>query len=298
MIYKTFVSTDEVADHLSATDWAMVDCRFSLAEPDRGRQVYREGHIPGAVYAHLNEDLSSPVIPGVTGRHPLPKIEQAVQTFSGWGIDEQVQVVAYDDWGSGGGASAARLWWLLRWLGHEAVAVLDGGWGKWTAEKKPVQPGIESRAPRQFNPELRPTLLVNFEEVDEMRRDPKARVFDSRALERYRGETEPYDPVTGHIPGAKPAPYAENMRADGRILAPEELRERFRKLLGGTAPENAIFYCGSGVTAAYNVLALAHAGMGDARLYNGSWSEWITNPDRPVEVGQASSSNPDDAPGR
>lgn len=298
MAYRTLITTSELADHLAAPDWAIVDCRFSLAEPDRGRLAYREGHIPGAVYAHLNEDLSSPVIPGVTGRHPLPKIEMAVHTFSGWGIDEQVQVVAYDDWGLGGGASAARLWWLLRWLGHEAVAVLDGGWGKWAAENRPVDTGVEYRAPRQFKPELRSGLLASTQEVDVMRRDPQGRVFDSRALERYRGETEPFDPVAGHIPGAKPAPYAENLGTDGQLLAHKELRERFRNLLGGTAPENAVFYCGSGVTAAYNVLAMAHAGLGDARLYNGSWSEWITNPDRPVELGLPDSSDPDDSPGR
>lgn len=285
MTLKTLIGTDELDEHISDPDWAIIDCRFSLNEPDRGRRVYREAHIPGAVYAHLNEDLSSPVIPEVTGRHPLPTIEQATHTFSSWGIDEPVQVVAYDDWSTGGGASAARLWWLLRWLGHEAVAVLDGGWGKWAAEDRPVRKGVEERSPRRFEPNLQPELLATVRDVEVLRDDPQARVLDSRTLERYRGETEPFDPVAGRIPGAKPAPYADILGADGQIKPAEELRARFQKLLGDAAPEKTVFYCGSGVTAAYNVLALAHAGLGDARLYNGSWSEWITNPKRPIEVG-------------
>ena len=285
MTYTTLVGTEQLARHLSDPDWVIVDCRFSLAEPESGRLAYREAHIPGAVYAHLNEDLSSPVVPGVTGRHPLPTIDRAVHTFSSWGIDDRTQVVAYDDWGSGGGASAARLWWLLRWLGHKAVAVLDGGWGKWLSEKRPVRESIEYRRAHEFIPRLQPEMLASIRDVDAMRNDPQARVLDSRAPERYRGEVEPLDTVAGRIPGAQSAPYAENLGPDGKLLPVEALRKRFQALIGNVQVKNVVFYCGSGVTAAYNVLALAHAGLGDARLYNGSWSEWITNPNRPIARG-------------
>ena len=282
MVYTTLISSAELNQHLGQPDWAVVDCRFSLADPARGRLAYEQAHIPGAIYAHLDEDLSGPIIPGQTGRHPLPAVDFVAQTLSRWGIDANVQVVAYDD---SSGSIAARLWWLLRWLGHEAVAVLDGGWPRWQSEGYPVRSGVESRAGRIFTPQPQPHLLASAAEVLAVRNDPAYRLLDARSADRFRGENETLDPVAGHIPGAVSAPFADNLAPDGRFRSPEELQTRFQSLLGDVPPEQTIVYCGSGVTAAHNLLALVHAGRRDARLYAGSWSEWITNPNNPVETG-------------
>lgn len=287
MPYSTLVDVNTLSENLFHPDWVVIDCRFSLADTDRGRRSYLEGHIPGAIYAHLDEDLCSPVLPGKTGRHPLPALEMLVDCFSRWGIDSTVQVVAYDDWPGAAGAVAARLWWSLRWLGHTAAAVLDGGWDAWLAEGKPVVAGAEhSRLARNFQPILHPELLATTADIESMRLDVYSKVFDSRAAERYRGMNETIDPVAGHVPGAWSAPFAGNMAADGKFLPAAALRERFTHLLDGVPAENAAFYCGSGVSAAHNLLALAHAGLGNGRLYVGSWSEWITDPSRPVATQQ------------
>ena len=280
MIYTTFISTRDLAPHLTDPDWAVFDCRFSLADPERGRRDYLHEHIPGAVYAHLNEDLSGPIVPGKTGRHPLPAVEFAAGRFSAWGIDDRVQVIAYDD---AGGGIAARLWWLLHWLGHDAVAVLDGGWPQWRSERRAVRSSAEWRAPRKFAPRPRPELVVTTAEVMAQSGDPKFRLIDARTAERYLGQNEPIDPVAGHIPGAINAPYSDNLSADGMFWPADELRARYIALLGDVPADHATFYCGSGVNATQSILALKHAGLGDARLYAGSWSEWITDPGRPVE---------------
>jgi thiosulfate/3-mercaptopyruvate sulfurtransferase len=282
MVYTTLISAAELNQHLGQPDWALVDCRFSLADPARGRLAYEQAHIPGAIYAHLDEDLSGPIIPDQTGRHPLPAVDFVAQTLSRWGIDASVQVVAYDD---SSGSIAARLWWLLRWLGHEAVAVLDGGWPGWQSEGYPERSEVESRAGRVFTPQPQPHLLASATEVLTVRNDPAYRLLDARSADRFRGENETLDPIAGHIPGAVSAPFADNLVPDGRFRSPEELQARFQSLLGDVPPEQTIVYCGSGVTAAHNLLALAHAGRGDARLYAGSWSEWITKRDYPIEVG-------------
>ncbi len=280
MIYTTLISTAELALHLADRDWAIFDCRFSLADPERGRRDYAQAHIPGALYAHLNDDLSGPIVPGVTGRHPLPAIEEMAARFSEWGIDQRVQVVAYDD---SGGSMAARLWWLLRWLGHEAVAVLDGDWRKWTSEGRPTRDGLAIRSSRRFVPHPRSDLLITTAEVESRLHDAGFKLFDSRTADRYRGENETIDPIAGHIPGAISAPYPDNLNPAGSFRSGEELRTRFTMLLGDTPAEHTAFYCGSGVTAAQNILALKHAGLGDARLYAGSWSEWITDPQHSIE---------------
>ncbi len=282
-MYQTLITADELATKLSAPDWAIVDCRFSLRESERGRHEYDQARIPGAVYAHLDEDLSGHIVPGKTGRHPLPSVDALAQTLSNWGIDASVQVVAYDD--RDGSMAAARLWWLLRWLGHDAVAVLDGGWQQWQRAGYPVASGVESRARRVFTPHVREEWAATAEEVLATLDEPALHLVDVRSGERYRGEQEPLDPVAGHIPGAVNLPYIEMLAADGRFLPAEELRARFQTLLGDTPPEQTIFYCGSGVTAAQALLAFAHAGLGDGRLYAGSWSEWITNPNRPTATG-------------
>lgn len=285
MPYETIVSTSDLAAHLDDPNWVIVDCRFSFTDIGLGRRNYLQAHIPGAVYAHLDDDLSSPPIPGETGRHPLPSVDVMARTFSNWGIDSKMQVVAYDDWPLVSGATAARLWWCLHWLGHEAAAVLDGGWQHWLRSGGSSQSGLEARSPRVFKPQPRPELLASLMEVDSMRSDPAYLVLDSRAADRYRGENETIDPVAGHIPGTLNAPFAENAGPDGLFLPGEALRKRFRALLGDIPSQNAVFYCGSGVTAAYNLLALQHAGLGEGKLYAGSWSEWITDLGRPVAKG-------------
>ncbi len=285
MSHTTLITAQELVEHLADPNWAILDCRFNLADPDEGRREYLLAHIPGAVYVHLEQDLCSPHLPGRTGRHQLAPLEQLVEKFSRWGIDRQVQVVLYDDYPGGIGAMAARGWWTLHYLGHPAAAVLDGGWVHWKSAGLPQRSGDEQRPRRAFQPQVHPQLLATAEEVARMRLDPACRVFDSRAADRYRGENETIDPVAGHIPGAISAPYAENLDANGRFLPAEALRQRFKTLLGSVPPERAVFYCGSGVTAAHNLLALAHSGLGFARLYLGSWSEWIRDPRRPVATG-------------
>jgi thiosulfate/3-mercaptopyruvate sulfurtransferase len=283
MSYTTLISAEELAEQYRSGDWAVVDCRFSLADASLGRRKYLEAHILGAVYAHLDEDLSGPIVPGVTGRHPLPEPDAFARTAGKLGIGEGAQVVAYDDTG---GAIASRLWWMLRWLGHGEVAVLDGGWPIWQQSGYPVRGGQESREPRKFVARPRSGGMVSTEEVYAQLESPSLRLFDARSPQRYRGEDEDIDPVAGHIPGAISAPYADNLEADGRFRPVDELRERYEQLLGDIPLKSAAFYCGSGVTAAHDLLALAHIGMDGARLYPGSWSEWIANPDRPVAVGE------------
>ncbi len=282
MAFTTLISSAEVAAHLDDPTWAIVDCRFSLTDPDKGRRDYLAAHIPGAIYAHLDDDLSGPIIPGVTGRHPLPSEETCTARFSAWGIDAETQVVVYDDLS---GMFAGRLWWMLRWLGHDAVAVLDGDWRLWQAEGRAVRTGVETRPPRIFIPHSRPHLLATVDELLHRRADPALRLFDVRTVERYRGENETIDPVAGHIPGAVSAPYTANLDANGRFLSPGELRETYEGLLGDTPSTEAIFYCGSGVSAVHDLIALEVAGLKAGRLYAGSWSEWIADPARPIATG-------------
>lgn len=286
MAYHTLISTAELSAHLNDPTWVIVDCRFSLAETERGKTDYLAGHIPGAVYCHLNQDMSGSIRPGITGRHPLPPVEQLVTVFSRWGIGEGIQVVGYDDWPGASGAVAARLWWSLRWLGHLEVAVLDGGWERWLAEGHPERSGVETNPARLFVPQVNPALLANVELVEAWRQESSYRVFDARSADRYRGENETIDPVAGHIPGAYSAPFADNMDTDGRFLPPKKLAQRFNQLFEGVPAENTAFYCGSGVTSAHNLLAVVHAGFNSPRLYVGSWSDWITDPDRPVARGE------------
>lgn len=278
MSYTTIISTADLADHLDDPKWAVIDCRFSLQEPEQGRRAYEEGHIPGAVYAHLNEDLSGPIEAGKTSRHPLPEVAAFVETVSGWGIDAETQVVVYDDWG---GAIAARLWWMLRWLGHENVAVLDGGWPAWTGEDRPTRSGVESRPRAEFVARPRPELLADAEEVARNIESGEFLLVDARAPERYYGMNETNDPIAGHIPRARNHFYAQNLH-EGRFLPPEDLKRLYGPLIGARPSQQVVFYCGSGVTATHNALAMLYAGMGESRLYPGSWSEWITDNTRPI----------------
>jgi len=274
--YQTLVGVDVVAHRFDDPRWVVVDCRFELADTEAGRRAYLGAHIPGAVYADLEKDLSGPPVTD-HGRHPLPTVASLTNTFGRLGISPASQVVAYDD---ACGAIAARLWWLLRYLGHPAVAVLDGGWRAWTAAGQMSAGGEQSRAPANFRGKVRDQWLVTVDQVDDA-----PLLVDARAPERFRGEVEPLDPVAGHIPGAVNYSYDLNLDADGRFLPRARLRARLLELLGGRPPEETVFYCGSGVTACHDLLALAHAGLGTGRLYAGSWSEWCSDRARPVARG-------------
>ena len=278
-MYTTLVSTVLLARHLN--DWAIVDCRFDLQNELLGRGQYAAAHIPGAVYASLNDDLSG-VRTGSNGRHPLPGIDALAATLGRLGIDRTTQVVAYDQ---DAGSYASRLWWLLRYTGHEAVAVLDGGWAKWVREGRPTRGGEETRPARQYEAVLRPALRVDVRNVVSQLDEPGRLLIDARAPERFEGRSETIDPVAGHIPGAINHFFKQNLAADGTMLTPDIVRANFERLLDGRSPDQVVMYCGSGVTACQNLLAMEHVGLPGARLYEGSWSEWSSDPSRPVETG-------------
>ena len=278
MRYTTLIDTAVLAANLDDPSLAIVDCRFDLKDTGAGERAYAEAHIPGAVYAHVDRDLSGEKT-GTNGRHPLPPVETFVATLGRLGIDAGIQVVVYDH-DSGGFAS--RLWWMLRWLGHDGVALLNGGFAKWTAEGRPTRPGVEVRTPRVFVPHIQPRMVATAAEVAAVAASKDWRLIDARAPERFRGEVEPVDKVAGHIPGAINVPFLENLDANGTFKSAADLAARFHKATGSTAPDHVVVYCGSGVTACQNLLAMEHAGIHGARLYAGSWSEWSSDPSRPM----------------
>ncbi len=280
MNYLTLISTSDLRTHLYNPNLIILDCRFDLNDPELGFSKYRENHIPGAIYANLNRDLSSPIISGKTGRHPLPEITALSDIFSKWGITANTQVIAYDD---RGGAIAARLWWLLKWLGHQKVAVLDGGFPKWKAENLPTDNSIVTPKTKQFSPQPNEDLITSIKEVEKFITDQAICLVDSRTPERYSGKEEPIDPIAGHIPGAINLPFIDNLNEDGIFKSQKELSERFSEIAEHFPSNEITFYCGSGVTASHNILAMYHAGYNMPKLFPGSWSEWITNPDRPIE---------------
>jgi thiosulfate/3-mercaptopyruvate sulfurtransferase len=282
MPFTTLIQPDELKRRLGSSDWVVLDCRFSLNDPDRGLQDYVASHIPGAQYAHLDEDLSGEIIPGQTGRHPLPPADALASLLGAWGIDAGVQVVAYDDMG---GPFAARLWWLARWLGHQAVAVLDGGWPRWLEEGLPTTTlATTPSSPRTFVPHPQDQMVATASDVERIVRDRSALLVDARAVERYEGAHEPIDPVAGHIPTAVNYPWMDNLQPFKTFQPADALRERFDGLANDPRPK--VCYWGSGVTGAHNVLAMTHAGLPDTRLYAGSWSDWILDPSHAIETGR------------
>lgn len=285
MIYSTFISANELATQINNPNWVIVDCRFDLANPSWGEQEYKQAHIPGAIYAHLDRDLSSKVIKGCTGRHPLPQIDDLVKRIRNWGIDENTQVVAYDSWPEKGLQVAARFWWLLQWLGHDSVAILDGGWKAYRELNDDHVVSKSLRSVGNFSPKPRSEWVFSSDHIEDIRLNQNYRLIDSRSADRYRGENETIDPVAGHIPGAFSSPYDLNFDQAGKLLPVKEIKERFIKIINHIPAKNVAFYCGSGVTAAVNLLAFKYAGLGNARLYAGSWSEWITKPNRPIALG-------------
>ena len=282
-MHTSLISAAALREHLDDPAWAVVDCRFQLGDADAGTEAYAENHIAGAVHAHLDRDLCGPIIPGTTGRHPLPDAAALAKRLGELGVGNEDQVVAYDD--AGGAMAAARLWWLLRWLGHDRVAVLDGGWRAWLAENGPVRGDADTRPARTFVARVRPELVADARVVESVRRRSDWRVVDARNADRFRGENETIDPVAGHIPGAHSAPYASNIAPDGRLLSADALRAHYAAVAGDTPPERIVCYCGSGVTAALNVLAMEHAGLRGSRLYAGSWSDWILDSSHEVTKG-------------
>lgn len=278
----TLVDTETLSRHRDDPRWVIVDCRFALTDPEAGRRAYMVSHIPGARYAHLNEDLSSPITP-TSGRHPLPYPNALAEKLGRWGIDKTKQVVVYDD---SFGAMASRLWWLLRWLGHESVALLDGGYPKWQREGHPVTQDIPTVTPAQFHPAINNALWVDVEHVQTLAREGGGLIIDARGEERFRGEVEPLDKVAGHVPGAINMPYEDNLDFSGEFMSDEALREHYLATMGDVAPDRVVHMCGSGVTACHNILAMEHAGLSGARLYAGSWSEWIADSRRPVATGE------------
>jgi thiosulfate/3-mercaptopyruvate sulfurtransferase len=276
----TLVDGATLATHLSDPLWATVDCRFMLTDSGWGSREYLARHIPGATYAHLEKDLSGE-LNGHNGRHPLPDPDALKRVLGGLGIATGVQVVAYDQ---DNGMFASRLWWLLRWIGHEDAAVLDGGFARWIVEQRPVSSGIETRPARSFMGAPRPEMVADIHSVARMSARGSAGLIDVRAPERYRGEIEPIDRVPGHIPGAVNDHFMQNVDERGSFRDPQSLRARLKTVLGSARSDEAVCYCGSGVTACHTLLALELAGLPGARLYPGSWSEWSSDPSRGVET--------------
>ena len=272
------VSPEELAGHLDDPDWVVFDTRHDLGDVEKGRRAYAAGHVPGAYFMHLDEDLSSPKT-GKNGRHPLPGLAEFAERMNASGVAPRTQVVIYDD---AGGSLAARLWWLLRWLGKDSVALLDGGFAAWQQEGRPVSQEVP--APRKGNFVPKPHLgwTVDAPFLERFHDDAAVRLLDARAAERFAGTQEPIDPVAGHVPGAINRFWKDNLASDGRFKPAATLRGEFETLLAGAAPSQSVNMCGSGVTACHNIFAMELAGLPGARLYPGSWSEWCADSTRPV----------------
>ena len=277
-MYKTLIDTQALVALTTEKDQIIFDCRFNLSNPQAGKLAYQQGHIPQAFYLHLDEDLSSAITPA-TGRHPLPDAEQLANKLASFGVNNSTQIIVYDD---NSGAFAGRAWWLLRWLGHEAVAVLDGGIQAWQQAAYPLEQTTPN--PQQvgnFKAKLQTNYYVTTQELSG---EHPYQIIDARSAERFRGELEPIDPIAGHIPHAINRPLTDNL-VQGRFKPAEQLKQEWLKYLGSSSPEQIVHMCGSGVSACHNLLAMEIAGLTGSRLYVGSWSEWIRDPKRPIAVG-------------
>ncbi|MBU2965411.1 sulfurtransferase [Amphritea sp. 2_MG-2023] len=277
----TLISASVLAERLNDSDaqTVVLDCRSYLLDPGQGLRCYREGHIPTAVFIDMETDLSAPIT-STSGRHPLPDFTQLSTTLAQSGISAATQVVVYDDCS---GAMAVRAWWLLRMLGHTAVAVLDGGYPAWLAADYPITDKVAQMVPGNFSGEPDMSMILPLQQVAEF--TTTGLLIDARSAERYRGEQEPIDPVAGHIPGAFNRPLQQNLTADGLFKPVAVLQQEWRRFMGDYEPQQVAHYCGSGVTACHNLLAMEHAGLHGSKLYPGSWSEWIRDPQRPVATG-------------
>jgi thiosulfate/3-mercaptopyruvate sulfurtransferase len=279
--FTTLIDSAPLASQLERSDLVLFDCRFELGNVSWGENEYNAAHLPGALYLHLDRDMSGPISES-SGRHPLPDPQIFANRLAALGVDANCQLIAYDQ---GNGAYAARFWWLARWIGLRKVAVLDGGMAAWRAAGLPLEKTVRLPQPRQFEIKLAEDAWLTSERVDELRRQPGNLLIDARGAERFAGRNETIDPVAGHVPGARNHPFPGNLAVDGRFLSAEQLRRRWSVVLGSLPPGAVIAMCGSGVTACHNLLALEHAGLTGGRLYAGSWSEWIRDPRRLIVTG-------------
>ena len=268
------VSTDTLAQHLDDPEWVVIDTRHDLMDPTKGPKAYAEGHIPGAYFMHVDDDLAAPKT-GRNGRHPLPDLDTFAAKLNERGVAPGVKVIVYDDLS---GNYAARLWWMLRWLGHDDAALLDGGWPKWASEGRQVTKDIPRPRKGRFEPKPHLGDVVDTSFVDRFKQSPAITLLDGRAPNRFKGLEEPIDPVAGHIPGAVNRFWQKNLNPDGTFKSPEQLRAEYGELLGKADPARVVHMCGSGVTACHNAFAMELAGLPGGRLYAGSWSEWIADP--------------------
>jgi thiosulfate/3-mercaptopyruvate sulfurtransferase len=280
-MHTATVSTDLLAKHLTDPNWVVVDTRFDLGNAEWGRQSYAAAHIPGAWYMDLDGDLAGTKT-GRNGRHPLPDPDQFAARLGAMGITAGKQVVVYDQ---GTMMFVGRLWWMLKWLGHDNVAVLDGGYAAWEREQRVVSSAQPLAKPAVFTPRVSSARLVTADAVLSGLAQRAHILVDARSPERYRGDNEPIDPVAGHIPGARNRPFSKNLGPDGKLLPAADLRAEFDAVLEGKAATAVVHSCGSGVSALANMIAMEHAGLPGSRLYAGSWSEWSSDPSRPVEKG-------------
>ena len=282
MSFTTLISVSALAAHRDDPNWIICDCRHDLADYEAGRRAYAQAHLPGARFLHLDEDLSGPKT-GANGRHPLPHPITFTLRLAALGIDNSKQVVAYD---ASGGVYASRLWWMLRWVGHSSVAVLDGGIDAWNRARLPLNAVLPAIKPLRYNPNPNPQLAVSANDIVTQAVNPGARalhIIDARSADRFRGENETLDPVAGHIPGAANRFFKNNLADDGCFKPAETLKQEFATILHAHTPQNVVHQCGSGVTACHNLLAMEVAGLTGSRLYPGSWSEWVSDRTRPVE---------------
>lgn len=280
MSYSTLIDAATLTAHLDDPDWRIIDVRHQLVNTAYGEQAYGVGHIPGAAFLHCDRDLSGPMT-GKNGRHPLPDPDKLAERLGEIGVGPQTQVVVYDD---AQGMIAGRLWWLLRWLGHDRVALLDGGLQAWLAAGGTLSSALPPSRPAQFVAQLCDTL-VDADYVQSFLATSRLHLIDARSPDRFRGENETIDPVGGHIPGAVNRFFQHNLQADGRFKPAAELRAEWLAVLAGVAPDQVVHQCGSGVSACHNILAMEVAGLTGSRLYAGSWSEWCADPARPVVQG-------------
>lgn len=282
-MFQTLITPEQLAPHLNDPLWRVFDCRHELSNPEAGERAYRQSHIPNAQFLHLDRDLSGRKT-GKNGRHPLPDPAAFAELMARCGVSNSSQVIAYDD---AGGMCAARLWWMLRWLGHKHVAVLDGSFPAWQQAGLPITSEIPKVQPAKFEWQLS-DQPVDIASVMSKLGDPKVLLLDCRGADRFRGENETIDPVAGHIPGAINRPFRDNLTPEGRFRSPNDLRKDYSSILRDRPTDNVVAYCGSGVSACHNLLALAYAGFDGARLYAGSWSEWCSDGQRPIATGSDS----------
>ena len=281
-MFTTLITVEQLAPAVANSDWLLVDCRFDLSRPEAGEAAYRAEHLPHAIYAHLDRDLSGPITSS-TGRHPLPAPTAFAATLGAWGVTPTTQVIAYD---ADNGVYAARLWWLLRWVGHPRVAVLDGGLRAWREQQLPLtsQPA-PARVPTRFHAAADDNQWMDSASVALRAGDAAWCLLDARGAERFSGAVEPIDRIAGHVPSARNLPFAKNLDGSSRFVPPAQLHAHFTALQGDVADDRTVAMCGSGVTACHLLLAMEVAGKRGARLYAGSWSEWIRDPQRPIGTG-------------